>query len=865
MEYFSETKPLKFDSLLKDHQKILAHTDSDGRDESLKEHSDLCIFYLDKLIKNKNLDKILKNLENRLLTNVSDLGKKLYRDMMYHTIMLHDIGKINCNYQYRKLKNQEFKGKKGLDTNKTNHSMLSALIYINEYIYKIEIHPLEEEIPILCVFMLYNAYVISKHHGSFDSFKAFKEKVVDLDGEGRKLYTEEIRMYNETYEKGILSRYEKTFLADLFCIVEDTVKKLEEQNKEISFGLYIYVRLLASLLLSCDYYATSHFKNKKEIDRLGLITNIKKIYQIYENTHIYNNIRKYEKEEYTYSKDFSKIKDINILRNEMFLDAEQTLLKNIEKNIFYLEAPTGSGKSNTAFNLTFQIIKQLPEINKIFYVYPFNTLIEQNLDTLANIFNNSDVFHDITVINSLIPIKTMKKLDELEGCADINDSQNDYVRSLLDRQFLHYPIILTTHVSLFNYLFGTSKDHLFPLAQLANSVIILDEIQSYKNSIWKEMITFLKYYSELLNIKFIIMSATLPNLSKLIDTEIQAISLIEDRDKYFKNPIFKNRVKLDFSLLKNTEDVLERLLTHVIHKAVKENINILIEFISKARAMEFYEKMLAGKEQGETLFNKEIRLLTGDDNSIERKKLVDEFKENKNIILIGTQVIEAGVDIDADIGYKDISLLDSEEQFLGRVNRSYKNKNGGTAYFFNLDSAGGIYKNDVRKEHQFTLLNEIIKDILVNKDFKSYYNHILDFLNNIAECKSYDEDFTMFVEEINKGNYEKIKLRMNLIDENFQYRVFLSRIIEFEGEIIDGAEVWENYISLLENNQLEYAEKKVRLSEVAAKMNHFIYQVRNNNFYYEKNIGDLYYISEGQQYFKDGKFMRDVFENNLFL
>ena len=50
------------------------------------------------------------------------------------------------------------------------------------------------------------------------------------------------------------------------------------------------------------------------------------------------------------------LKDINVLRSELYLDAETKLLDNLEENLFYLEAPTGSGKSNTAFNLSFQLI-----------------------------------------------------------------------------------------------------------------------------------------------------------------------------------------------------------------------------------------------------------------------------------------------------------------------------------------------------------------------------------------------------------------------------------------------------------------------------------------------------------------------------
>lgn len=66
--------------------------------------------------------------------------------------------------------------------------------------------------------------------------------------------------------------------------------------------------------------------------------------------------------------------------------------------------------------------------------------------------------------------------------------------------------------------------------------------------------------------------------------------------------------------------------------------------------------------------------MTGDSCILDRKRIIRQTKEMKSVILIATQVIEAGVDIDMDIGYKDISRLDSEEQFMGRINRSGKKK-----------------------------------------------------------------------------------------------------------------------------------------------------------------------------------------------
>ena len=72
----------------------------------------------------------------------------------------------------------------------------------------------------------------------------------------------------------------------------------------------------------------------------------------------------------------------------------------------------------------------------------------------------------------------------------------------------------------------------------------------------------------------------------------------------------------------------------------------------------------------------QIKCLTGDDSLYEREKVLKPIMENSlmGVILVATQVIEAGVDIDMDIGYKNISKLDSEEQFFGRINRSCNKK-----------------------------------------------------------------------------------------------------------------------------------------------------------------------------------------------
>lgn len=857
--YFEYIEKFPIEQYIINNDIIYAHIlEKSDRKETLKEHLELAIRYFLKIINAKNLGLIFYNFENKLLSEFSEKGKKLYREILFNTIYMHDIGKINYNFQYKKMKNTELKRKDTLDHSNSNHSMLSSLIYLNHYFLKFVQHEYKEEQNQLLVFLVLNAYVISRHHSSFDSFKDFKNKFLECGEQGWRLYTEDSILYQDIYKEPIIFK-KKGLLENVFKSIDYTLKNMEEKDPSSSIYLYIYVRFLESLLLACDYYATSEFKNQRQIDYFGSIEDINKFYDIYINTDISRKIREYQIEDYKKEEDFQNIKDINILRNELFLEAEENLLRNIDENIFYLEAPTGSGKSNVGFNLSFQLLKEVPHLNKIFYVYPFNTLIEQNMETLNKVFGSSDIIEDISVINSLVPIKTMKEQDT----EDSDVIKENYEISLLNRQFLHYPIILTTHVSIFNYLFGITKDNLFPLYQIANSVVILDEIQSYKNDIWKEIITFLKHYSEILNIKFIIMSATLPNLSQLIDQEVPTINLIKNTEKYFHHPLFKDRVKLEFSLLDIKDNVMDELFQHVITIAGESDKNILIEFIKKGSAMKFREILKKYYNSAAGKSSREVELLTGDDNSVEKSRIIEKIKNNRNTILVATQVIEAGVDIDMDIGYKDISKLDSEEQFLGRINRSCL-KEDSIVYFFNLDNAASIYKNDVRKEKNITLVEEKIRDILKNKNFKVYYDYVLKRLNNKSK-KLDDENFRKFLhDDITGLNFRNVEKKMTLIDQEYKYSVFLNRKIELgNGDILRGEEIWSQYIQLLKNNDLDYAEKKIKLSQKGAELNYFIYQVSNGDFSYNERIGDLYYIEDGEKYFVDGKFHRENFNKGV--
>lgn len=835
-----------------------AHCDrGNGKNpEILKEHVDRCYHYFEELWEHKNFKAIFENFQKELAPELSNEGIKLFYSLIVNVIIFHDYGKINPRFQSITMKNTLRKWTVIDCLEGTNHSMLSAAIYLDYFYEKIQESPLsKDEKNIIHVFMLANAYVITRHHGNLSGFEAFLEEF------------QQNRQLADIFSCMNQGDFTEVYHGP-FCKRDRHMMNMPRQNTRIyhSFlekqsshaGLYTYIRFLFSVLVSCDYYATSEYDNGIQMSAFGTIENTEFVTQ-YEQSERVKQIRRLNPESCVDDK-----KDINILRNRMFYEAEQTLLKNKDTNIAFIEAPTGAGKSNLAMNCSLKLLDK--NINKIFYVYPFNTLVEQNYDTLEKIYGQTDIFKSIAVINSITPIPlngTRKFWENL----DKEENEKFYQKALLDRQFLNYPFILTTHVNLFQIMFGCEREAAISFYQLAGSVVVLDEIQSYKNVLWTEIMMFLQCYSRLLNMKIIIMSATLPKLDMLTGNHEKVVNLIENPEKYFQDARFKKRVALSYELLypdKKTE--IEELYAHVLGQAQKGK-KILMEFITKTSAEKFYHMLTeSGRE------DLQIFCMTGDDNQIDRKRILremDTVDEDKAVILVATQVVEAGIDIDMDIGYKDISKLDSEEQFIGRINRNFKRK--GVVYFFDMDNESGIYKEDYRVDTVYTLRKDEMKQLLADKNFGKYYDYILKGIRKYRNDRKNENGIEAFVDNVKKLDFVWISQKMKLIDKNDDWKMsvyFAREITTDTGEIIDGKQVWERYRELLSDMTMNYAKKQILLSEVKSKMSYFIYQIKiDNSLDYNDRIGELYLIEDAEQYFENGRLNTDKFysQGNLFV
>lgn len=792
-----------------------AHTDKGKEAETLAEHSELCLRYYHLYCEKKGLAAIIKKTIVQCGCDERETAAvyQFFVDAVYQ----HDIGKINPAYQRRVLKNPNFP----TTHNSSNHAALSAYIYMCEHLGLIS----KSDMKKFSYFLFSFSYCVARHHGFLKDIGEFKDKLQDcLEKDG-------------CYDKELNLARNSIFTADRGY---DQLKKVIADET----AFYILNKLLFSVITACDYCATSEYMNGEAVD-ICTIDNLAELQNKYYNGKLYAGIKQYQQDNSIFAD------TINEQRCKIFLEAEQNLRKHPTASLYYLEAPTGSGKTNMSVNLFLTLLGQQQQLSNVFYIFPFNTLVEQTAAVLGEYFEYGK---DMAVVNSLTPIY-VEQLAKNQSSGGQEEKGYDYEKAALNKIFNNYPLVVTSHVNFFNALFSTGREPCFPLLKLCNGVVIIDEIQSYRNAIWQQIILFLLQYASLLNIKIIMMSATLPKLDLLLEGhQYDIVDLITDSRVYYQNKFFRNRVELDLSLLTYKKIDLSVLRDKVLQYKDRK---VLVEFINKNTARDFFNMLC----QETDVHCVEI---TGDDNSRRRKTIIEEIKTRTSLIVVATQVIEAGVDIDMDVGFKDISLPDAEEQFLGRINRSCLRR--GKAYFFNYDDAKKIYGADERLNYPIT--NQLVAELLRQKDFKGIYAGILQEIKKISESRT-PRNIRYTYAKCLELRYQEMERDMRLISPTYQ--LFLAYDLQDGDQVISGREIWRRYKEICGSKDMGYGHRKVELSRLAEQMSYFTYSVYSydqQTLGCDEEFGGYYYIEHGEQFIENGKFNRKAFMNHakgLFL
>lgn len=422
-------------------------------------------------------------------------------------------------------------------------------------------------------------------------------------------------------------------------------------------------------------------------------------------------------------------------------------------HISILNMPTGSGKTLCSLKIA---LKKLREHGKkrIIYVIPYTSIIEQTADTFEKIFGGSA---DILQHHS-------------NYCFD-DENKNDNTAEKMKRSTENWdaPLIITTSIQFFQSLYHYKGSGLRKLHNMADSVIIFDEIHLLPVEMLQPCLRGIGFVTKYLNSEAVFLSATMPDYSSLFEKFLPAYDidrLITDKSdfSFFQKCRYINLGKTD--------------IENVIEKASSYKSSLIIVNSRKA-ARETYAKLVGKKFHLSTY-------MTPHDRSDTIRNIRTALGQGEHITVVSTSLVEAGVDLDFDAVFRQLAGLDSILQSGGRCNREGK-RECGDVYIFETDE---LPLGDIRERAS------IVKDMLNdNEDISSeecveeYYRRLFTFNADQIERNSIAYGVTGF-DNIPFRTYAK---GFKFINE------------DTVGVVIDNCDETSSLIS-----QLEYSGKQVR-------------------------------------------------------
>ncbi len=347
---------------------------------------------------------------------------------------------------------------------------------------------------------------------------------------------------------------------------------------------------------------------------------------------------------------------MSAIRNQAREEIVQNYKANSKKRIFIIEAPTGIGKTFTALHLALEIAKDKGK-KRIINALPMTSIIDQTYQEYGATISEKHLlkFHHLTNAKSYDEQQQEAEQAGVEAEERLVRQKNDYIGASWSGD----DVIVTTFNQLFNALFSNKNRELIKFWALNETVVILDEIQAIPRILLKDVAHVIGFLSRAFNIDFILMSATIPAIKSFLDQDTMA-ELLDNR--YYEMD-FNNRYELCFNPTINDIDSLvkEILLASETYNSVLCVVN------TKKLSLEIFNKL-------EDRFEEEmLYLLSANHIPLHRKTVIGNIKERldkrEKTILISTQVIEAGVDLDFDIGFREFAPLSSIIQTAGRINR----------------------------------------------------------------------------------------------------------------------------------------------------------------------------------------------------
>lgn len=595
--------------------------------------------YISHIRESDKKEQTVSEHSNNVAKIASEFGQAVQMsDTAWLQGILHDAGKLCNDFT------EYIRGKSDAKRGEIDHSYMGAKYLANLAIEMYKESRLNPDAALLI------GRTILSHHGLHDwltedgenyfekrtsIIKQDKEVECALpeivsDGTLKKYYQESVKEYDAMQQK-------------MEQLYKEMIAKGEKEKRELSgdakcvipaFYQGFLERLMQSILMDADQTDAANFND-------DIVYTSPK-----EPTGVWNNMEKQMQKKCTA---FRKKTDL-ISRRRMNISDRCAAFANHDVKICRLVVPTGGGKTLSALRFAIEY-SQKHNVNQIFYIAPFNSILEQNSDVIREIAGEENFLEHHSNVFS--------RLEENE-----NETERLSTYQMRTERW-DVPVIATTLVQFLNALFDGKSSSVRRMHHLCRAVIIIDEVQAIPAKCIHLFNLAMNFLTHICGSTVVLCSATQPCLEQaaypiLLDKQESMTADFQADFDAFRRTVLHSAGEKSFSYEEAAKFCTQQY---------QENGNLLLVVNTKQAALTMFQKLKERNGASATVLHLSTNMCP-----VHRRTVIQQMREqlsaHQPLICVTTQLIEAGVDISFRCVVRSMSGLDHAAQAAGRCNRN---------------------------------------------------------------------------------------------------------------------------------------------------------------------------------------------------
>lgn len=422
-----------------------------------------------------------------------------------------------------------------------------------------------------------------------------------------------------------------------------------------------------------------------------------------------------------------------------------------------LEVPTGGGKTFASLGLALTLAKRYRK-DRVIVGIPYTSIIEQTAKVYREALGLKRSDPTLLEHHSLFDVDAEGTGSKDTESYAAGKATKALLRSASERW--NVPLIVTTYVQFFDSLHSNKPSKCRKVHNIANSVVVLDEVQTLPLDKLFPLLHTIKSLAENYGVLFVFCTATQPAVYRdSSDGEYIDINNV--------NHVIPNAQKLAKKMMRTlVQKHKDGTFTswHGVADEIVKSKQCLCIVNSKQNAIDLYNELPVDSRV----------YLTTNMCAAHRSDVLDDVKKmltaGEPVHLVSTSLIEAGVDIDFPVVFRELCGLDSIVQAAGRCNREGKSSK--------QDSVVHVFpywgKNPKYVEADICCINQVSKELKLGSKPTSRWLEpatIKAYFDQRYENKGKGLDACGVLSRIlgrsnDELDYEELSKKMRLIDND---------------------------------------------------------------------------------------------------